>query len=652
MRLAETAWLRRGRRARRGRQARDRGGEEGGGDREGDALRDARGAEAEARRGAREQGRRRGQRGRRVQAGGGDARGGGGARHQGGGARARRGERAGARARTCGTPRRRAATPSSPPSATSASPRRTATKTKRWCSSTTARWRAAAAADEAGADGSARGEAAEVLEEGARAAASGSGGGGERGGERSRQETCDYLSSDERANAVGSCVVTQRKISERLHNDVTADTRAHGVPPAPAREPAPARRARRVLRRSRSPATCGRPRGWRRRGVARAGRRFRRSRPDADVTSASSSPVWVVEAPTGSNGDQCPVDAKTIMPACLAHPAGAVAAAHGGVRTSAWAGTTRDRRASHLDLDTGADSRPTLPMAWPDGGICPAARDARGRGGRPGGGLRRARLPRRRGPRRVPGIHRHARPGPAAARPHRRRAGRLLHAPAHGSDPGEARSRASPRGRDARAPARGADLAPFAGLHGAEIEDGSGNENVAARRARRRVSSRRRWRTWRGLQKSQRCSQWWHVSADLPPGVAPVAPETPGGHTAGRGASWRCPRSDGRRRDVLSAAASDPERGGFGVFARRGRRRARGRGLRVPTGCVWRFGTRDKPDGFAEQPRRRRRWSGAWRASAGAARPRCPRPQRAPLRGHQGTRAGRWSGPSSGPVRG
>ena len=113
---------------------------------------------------------------------------------------------------------------------------------------------------------------------------------------------------------------------------------------------------------------------WRARDVVSAAR----DRTNADVTSVSSSPVWVVDVLNGSNGDRCPVDAMAILPACLAHPAGAVAVAHGGVQvdvTGVGGYDPRPARIAILDLDTGAETRAlTLPMAWPDGGICPVAR--------------------------------------------------------------------------------------------------------------------------------------------------------------------------------------------------------------------------------------------------------------------------------------
>ena len=231
-----------------------------------------------------------------------------------------------------------------------------------------------------------------------------------------------------------------------------------------------------------------------------------------------------------------------------------------------------------------------------------------------------------------------ARPSPS---PSRRPA--LLHAPAHGSDPGEARrlNPGVPPAGGTRARARGADSGAVRRVARAPRNRRRlrKRKRRRARRARRRVSSRRRRRTRRGFQKSRRCSQWWHVSADLPPGVAPVAPETPGGHTAAAAARrGDALVPDGRRRDApLGGGVRPRARRVRRVRGGRGRRRARGRGLGVglrrrvdglrPQG--WGVAVRDaRQNGWLRRgaPRRRRRWSGAWRASAGAARPWCPRP--------------------------
>mmetsp|Transcript_8619 Transcript_8619/g.36076 ORF Transcript_8619/g.36076 Transcript_8619/m.36076 type:complete len:266 (-) Transcript_8619:696-1493(-) len=248
------------------------------------------------------------------------------------------------------------------------------------------------------------------------------------------------------------------------------------------------------------------------------------------------------------------------------------------------------------------------------------ALDARGRRGRPGGGLRRARVPRRRGPRRVPGIHRVARHlVRRLARPHRRRAGRppsraRARPRPRGGETAEPR-RGSPRGRDARALARGADSGAVRGVARAPRNRRRlrKRKRRRARRARRRVSSRELGsrRTRRGSRESygeyharrrrsrKKKKKKRHISADLPFGVASVAPEAPGGNASApatrRGDALVF---DGRRRDV-----------GFGGGGRHssrparvrrfrgdtGRRRARGRGLGV--------GMRRRVDGMRPQSR-------------------------------------------------
>ena len=362
---------------------------------------------------------------------------------------------------------------------------------------------------------------------------------------------------------------------------------------------------------------------WRARDVVSAAR----DRTRADVTSASSSPVWVVEALTGSNGDQCPVDAMAIMPACLAHPAGAVAVAHGGVQvdvTGVGGYDPRPARIAILDLDTGAETRAlTLPMAWPDGGICPVVRVlpadeegglvavsaarvyqiGEGRDGFQGSTAALA-------------IWSGGSPVPIAVA----QAG-PVHAPAHGSDPGETRRvnpGSKPPAGGTRARSRAAPiLAPFAGLHvRRETEDGSGNENVAVRAAHvvvcpsggalpRAPGEAMNAETSGGVSL-RICHLEWHLSRPKLPEGTPPRPrrvvEMP---------SFRM----GGAATLLSAAAADPDpdRDGFGVSAA-----AEGGGAPAVagwewgcaaawTGCVpkagvWRFGTGDAPDGFAEQP--------------------------------------------------
>jgi hypothetical protein len=183
-----------------------------------------------------------------------------------------------------------------------------------------------------------------------------------------------------------------------------------------------------------------------------------------------------------------------ILPACLAHPAGAVAVAHGGVQvdvTGVGGYDPRPARIAILDLDTGAETRAlTLPMAWPDGGICPVARlmPADDEGGLVAVSAARVyRVGEGRdgfqGSTASLAIWSGGSPVPIAVA----QAG-PLHAPAHGPDPGEARRLnpgAAPPAGGTRARSHAAPiLAPFAGLHvRREIEDGSGNENVVVRAA-------------------------------------------------------------------------------------------------------------------------------------------------------------------------
>ena len=101
-----------------------------------------------------------------------------------------------------------------------------------------------------------------------------------------------------------------------------------------------------------------------------------------DVTPASPGPAelgpaWVVRELSGSDGDGCPVDALALLPPCIAHPSGAVAVAHGGVDADVvgvGGYVPRPARVAVLDLDTGREIRLlTLPMSWPNGGVCPVA---------------------------------------------------------------------------------------------------------------------------------------------------------------------------------------------------------------------------------------------------------------------------------------
>jgi len=93
--------------------------------------------------------------------------------------------------------------------------------------------------------------------------------------------------------------------------------------------------------------------------------------------AVAARPSWVVAELEGSGGDGCPVDALALLPACLAHPSGAVAVAHGGISAddSRPGYLPRPARVAVLDLETGREARVLdLPMAWPDGGVCPIAR--------------------------------------------------------------------------------------------------------------------------------------------------------------------------------------------------------------------------------------------------------------------------------------
>ena len=92
---------------------------------------------------------------------------------------------------------------------------------------------------------------------------------------------------------------------------------------------------------------------------------------------AELGPAWVVRRLSGSDGDGCPVDALALLPPCIAHPSGAVAVAHGGVDADVvgvGGYVPRPARVAVLDLDTGREIRLlTLPMSWPNGGVCPVA---------------------------------------------------------------------------------------------------------------------------------------------------------------------------------------------------------------------------------------------------------------------------------------
>ena len=86
-----------------------------------------------------------------------------------------------------------------------------------------------------------------------------------------------------------------------------------------------------------------------------------------------ADPRWTIAALEGSGGDGCPVDALEILPASTTeHASGAVAVAHGGIEGKF---APRPARVGILCLATGRELRVLdLPMAWPDGGICPVAR--------------------------------------------------------------------------------------------------------------------------------------------------------------------------------------------------------------------------------------------------------------------------------------
>ena len=359
---------------------------------------------------------------------------------------------------------------------------------------------------------------------------------------------------------------------------------------------------------------------WRARDVVSAAR----DRTRADVTSASSSPVWVVDALNGSDGDRCPVDAMTIMPACLAHPAGAVAVAHGGVQvdvTGVGGYDPRPARIAVLDLDTGVETRAlTLPMAWPDGGICPVARmmPADDEGGLVAVSAARVyRVGEGRdgfqGSTAALAIWSGGSPAPIAVA----QAG-PFHAPAHGPDMGEIRQlnpgAPLPAGRT-RARSRAAPiLTPFAGLHvRRENEDGSGNENVAVRAAHivlcppggcSAPGEAPASHTTDTNNSLQICHLEWHLSRPKLPEGTPLRPrrvvEMPSFRMGGAAA-------------LFSAATADPDRDGFGVSAA-----VEGGGAPavagwawgcaaawngcVPKAGAWRFGTGDANRSFAERP--------------------------------------------------
>ena len=231
---------------------------------------------------------------------------------------------------------------------------------------------------------------------------------GERGGRASPalSTSCDYLPPT-RARVVVIQAYTERRrvvrdelprifadpTLENLKNSsCSPDTRAHGVPLRPLQEDA----SRPLPRALMGGATLATLRDtWRRaarrptplRDVARAGRCRRPAAPCGEDGTANFFlgvlVAWVywMEVHRQQRGTSALAAlnfSMTIMPACLAHPAGAVAVAHGGVQvdvTGVGGYDPRPARIAILDLDTGAETRAlTLPMAWPDGGICPVAR--------------------------------------------------------------------------------------------------------------------------------------------------------------------------------------------------------------------------------------------------------------------------------------
>eukprot|EP00740_Mantoniella_antarctica_P008027 CAMPEP_0181365248 /NCGR_PEP_ID=MMETSP1106-20121128/9943_1 /TAXON_ID=81844 /ORGANISM="Mantoniella antarctica, Strain SL-175" /LENGTH=485 /DNA_ID=CAMNT_0023480265 /DNA_START=28 /DNA_END=1482 /DNA_ORIENTATION=+ len=84
------------------------------------------------------------------------------------------------------------------------------------------------------------------------------------------------------------------------------------------------------------------------------------------AAGGASGQLWMVTELAGSGGDTCPVDALAIL------SVGAVAVAHGGIQGKP---IPRPPVVAVLCLATGRELRSlTLPMAWPDGGVCPVAR--------------------------------------------------------------------------------------------------------------------------------------------------------------------------------------------------------------------------------------------------------------------------------------
>ena len=83
------------------------------------------------------------------------------------------------------------------------------------------------------------------------------------------------------------------------------------------------------------------------------------------AAGGASGQLWMVTELAGSGGDTCPVDALVIL------SVGAVAVAHGGIQGKP---IPRPPVVAVLCLATGRELRSlTLPMAWPDGGVCPVA---------------------------------------------------------------------------------------------------------------------------------------------------------------------------------------------------------------------------------------------------------------------------------------
>lgn len=352
-----------------------------------------------------------------------------------------------------------------------------------------------------------------------------------------------------------------------------------------------------------------------------------RNRAEEDVTDAPVSPVWSVVSLNGSNDDRCPVDALSILPACLAHPAGAIAVAHGGLQvdvTGVGGYDPRPARIAILDLDTGAEQRAlTLPMAWPDGGICPvsrllpadeeggivavsAARVYRTGEGRSGFQGSNATLAIWSGASSVP-------IAVAQAGPH--------HSPAIGSDPGELRrlkpgAPAPPGGVRVRLPPAPI-LAPFAGLNVTRANDASGGENVVIKAAHVVVSEGNSDASSHSSPSSSPslhlCVHEWHLHRPSFPSGTPLrakrlveAPAVQMGGDKGLGElnnsqPFANQVTDEGHDHGVSAADAKHAGGAPCVSGWSWGLAASWKGS-IPRAGMWRFGVGDALDSFTDQP--------------------------------------------------